>query len=406
MHLHFDTALVASTRFVRHFLPHKLTPQMKELFVSVWIQSFALAAVSLFEPIYLYTLGYPVYAIMLFYCAVYVVYFFLIPLGGKFVKRKGFAHGMVFGSFFLVLYYIFLFEIPHSSGFLYLAVIAYALQKMFFWPAFHGDFVFFGKSAEEGRELGIMQVIASLVVILGPLFGGFVIALFGFQALFIVVVLLILLSNVPLFLTKEVFVPSGLEYKECYRELFTKEHRRQTIGLIGYGEELVWQFAWPIFAYVVLTNIVGLGTLVATSTVISSMVLLYVGRIADRKNENHIMRTGIYLYISSWVLRIFSMTGIWILISDTFSRMVRYPVQLPITVEVYRDALKSKHVIKSVIRFEMGLAIGKILAAMSVAAMFYFGGGHWNLVFLLGGLFSLLYLSLIHRGIKITPNTV
>ena len=382
------------------FLPEHLTPQIKELFASVWIQSFALSAVSLFEPIYLYTLGYPLYQIMLFYLGVYIIYFLLMPLGGKFVKQKGFTHGIIYGSFFLILYYVFLFQVPNHIGFLFLSMVAFALQKTFFWPGFHGDFAFFGTSHERGRELGVMQIVASLVVILGPLFGGIIIALFGFPTLFIIVVGLILVSNIPLFITKEVFIPSQLCYGDCYQELFSKENRRHFFGYAGYGEEFIWQFAWPLFAYLVLANVVQLGSLVAATIVVSSLVLLYIGRLIDKTDRKQIMKVGTVLYVLSWLSRMVMITPFGMLASDVFARTVRHPVQLPLTAGVYSRAIATQHIIKTVILFEMALVVGKIVAAAALAIVFYFWGPRWDIVFFMGALFSMLYLFLTHRTEK------
>src|SRR3989338_1091614 len=91
--------LIAST------FPSHVPRELKELYVTMTMLNFALAAGMLFEPIYLYTtVGLSLSQIMLYFLAVYALYFFLMPLGGRFVKRHGFEKGIIIGSLFLILY--------------------------------------------------------------------------------------------------------------------------------------------------------------------------------------------------------------------------------------------------------------------------------------------------------------
>ena len=72
-------------KFIRTFLPHKMKRQVKELFVASIIVNFALAMVQIFEPIYLYQMGYSLTKIALFYLVVYALYFFLITVFHSFL---------------------------------------------------------------------------------------------------------------------------------------------------------------------------------------------------------------------------------------------------------------------------------------------------------------------------------
>src|SRR3989338_3900147 len=84
--------------FERSFFPSHMPRKLKEFYLAMAILNFALAAAMLFEPVYLYTLGFPLWKIMFFYFGVYVLYFITMPLGGKVAKQKGFAHSMIYGS--------------------------------------------------------------------------------------------------------------------------------------------------------------------------------------------------------------------------------------------------------------------------------------------------------------------
>ncbi|MEK7125471.1 MAG: hypothetical protein AAB880_01005, partial [Patescibacteria group bacterium] len=121
----------------KNFVAAKLSRQVSELFASNLIITLATAMVAIFEPIYLYVQGFSLVQILYFFLAVYVAYFLLVPLGAKFARNFGYEKAMYLASPFLIGYYAFLYLIPTGQEFVYLAVAALVLQKVFYWPAYH-----------------------------------------------------------------------------------------------------------------------------------------------------------------------------------------------------------------------------------------------------------------------------
>jgi len=146
--------------------------QVKGLMSATALLNFAVSAISLFEPIYLYSLGWSLASICLYYFAVYALTFFLLPLGARYVGRLGFQHAILYSSPFLIVYYLALFAIPHHPGFVALAVAAFAVQKILYWPAFNAEMVKYGHDGERGREISNLASLSSFATILGPTFGG------------------------------------------------------------------------------------------------------------------------------------------------------------------------------------------------------------------------------------------
>ncbi|MEK7161770.1 MAG: hypothetical protein AAB729_03720, partial [Patescibacteria group bacterium] len=75
--------------FLNFHLPHYFSKsvrrEMGQLYASSAISNFALSIITLFEPIFLYTvLHFSVPKILMFMAVVYAVYILFIPIGGKF----------------------------------------------------------------------------------------------------------------------------------------------------------------------------------------------------------------------------------------------------------------------------------------------------------------------------------
>lgn len=392
-YIDFKKLIARTVETERAFFPSHVPRELKELYLTMTMLNFALAAGMLFEPIYLYTIGFSLSDIMIYFFSVYVLYFFLMPLGGRFVKEKGFEKGIIVGSLFLIVYFLSLLNIPSSPIFLVLAVVSLAIQKMFFWPGYHADFAFFSNTGERGREVSIIAILDAFSYVVGPIAGGALIAMFGFPGLFVSMCLMIALSALPLLTTKEVFKPSSLSYGEPYTALCAKENRRYLLGYLGFGEELIALTVWPIFIYLTFKNFVSTGVAITVSTLITSLAILYVGRLTDVADRKKVLRFSNGLLTVSWVFRFFVRSAGGVLFADFFSRTTRYLFSLPFYSGLYRHATETS-IVRTVIFFEMALTLGKIICAAILAIILYYFPLSWNSAFGIAAVFSLLYFFL------------
>lgn len=375
------------------FLVGQPSRQVKELIVSTTILDFAVAAITIFEPIYLYGLGFGVPGVLLFYLGVYAIYLVIQPLGGKFTRSQGYKHGIMFSTPFLILYYLSLFAIPYSPLFVATAIVAYAIHKMFYWPGFHADFARFGSPTEFGRELGVLVFLLSLASVVGPFFGGVVVKFAGFPTLFVTVAALILASNVPLFLTPEVFVPRKLSYVDAYKRILKPENRRMVVAFMGYGEELLAYTVWPIAIFLAIGGFAEIGAIVSASTMFTAVAGYLIGRRYACGDRNGMIRVGSLFTSLSWLMRV-SVSGAFpILGIDTLYRTARQAQGMPTIASVY-EAARRYSVTKTAIMIEMSVILGKLaIGGIALAIFLVFPDRPWTPVYLLAAAVSTLYFA-------------
>lgn len=375
-----------------HFLAHRLKRPVKELYLSVALMDLATAAVMIFEPIYLYTQGVSVSQILIFFFIAYAFYFVIMPLGAKFANTFGYEKSIFVSTVFLISYYAVLFLFLSWRWVIFLAPFCLALQKTFYWPGYHADFARFSDEHEQAREIGTLRAIGNAVYIIGPLLGGAIITLAGYQTLFIVVIILIAVSNLPLLLTKEEFKPQPFSYWAAYRRLFKKERRRQFLAYFGFGEELIVLVLWPVFIYLILKKPLGVGTVVGLATLLASLVTIYVGRVCDKHHKHPVIKLGTSLCFITWPLRAFAATGWQIFLLDALSRIAKNMVYVPLAAITYYRARRTD-IMKGVLFFEMALVIGKLFVLAGVFLVIHFFGlpAGFIFAFLLAGALSLLY---------------
>lgn len=372
------------------YLPDKLTFQVKELYVTTAIMDFASSMVIIFEPIYLYKLTNSIRLVLLYYIVVYFVYFWFLPLGAKIAKRKGYEHAIFYSSIFLILYYLFLFAMGSSLYYAIGAIICLIFTKSLYWPGYHGDFCRYGSKKQRGREISNRVVINYLVTIFGPVLGGVIVKFLGFPALFVVVAVLILVSNISILSTKEEFTPTPFSYKNSYKRLVSKTHRKKFFAYFGFGEEFIFMVLWPIFIFMLIPDFFSIGFLMTLAVLFTSLAALFIGRIADNQDKKSVLKFGALLQMLSWIVRFLTRGAFSILIFETWYRISKNTTIVPMVALTYDRAIK-KGVIRSIVFFEMSIILSKLLIASVIFIMLSFFEISWEAIFVLAGGFSLLY---------------
>ncbi len=373
-------------------LPHRLSPQVRELYWSTLLQNLALAMVLLFEPIYLWQQSVSLRGIVLFFLGVYVLYLLLMPLGAKFATRFGYEHSMALSTVAQVAYYLCLYLVVRDHWFLVPAALLYALQKTFYWPAYHADFARYSDGREEGRELSGLVVALSAVFIIGPITAGLILQFGSWGLLFTVGSCLMLLSNWPLFKTREVFIPRVFPYVDTYRRLFAAENRRSLFGYMGFGEELIVLVLWPIYISVVVVAYIEVGAVVAAATLVTAIATLYVGKLTDEHNKHEVLKLATVLYAFGWLARLVVQTPFGVFLADSWSRLTKNVVAVPLTAITYERA-KTRSIMDTVVCFEMSLVVGKIVACLGLLVMLAVvpAAYTWPAAWLMAACFALLY---------------
>lgn len=382
----------------------RLTRQIRELYSATLILDLAVSMVSIFEPVFLYVffsqtlpLKETLECVIYFYLAVYVLYFILIPLGAKFAKRFGYENSIALATLFQIMLYFSLFAMNRFPWAVAVAVVVYAIAKCLYWPAFHANFARFSADGEQGREISNLYALESFIYIVGPLVGGLVLEAFGFKVLFVAVSILMLASNIPMLITKEIFEPKNFAYFKVYKSFFKKENRKKFFAHWGYGEELIVLVLWPIFMYLAANDFLGLGVISAISTLTATVILLFIGRLADKRGKAKLLKFGVVLYFFSWLFKILTRNYLGIILLDAYSRITKNSVAIPITASLYKDAQHSS-VMEEIVFFEAALVTGKIVAMLFALLVLQIFVPGWNSLFILGAIFTLFYLLFNNRG--------
>ncbi len=378
----------------KNHLPHYFTThpnrEVTEVYWFTIISNLALSMVFIFEPVYLYTLGYDFTKIMEFFLMVYIWYAALVVFGAKFASHYGYKHAIFLSNIFFVMYWFGLYFIKANSLLFYVTPIFFALQKSWFWPAFNADIAVNAKRSQRGREIGVLTALVQVAFIGGPLLGGVISERFGFSSLFIAAGALVLLSSYPLFSSPDIYAKREFTFKRLWQ--VCRKYFRNFFGYWGFAEDLMLMSLWPIYMYIVVRDFESLGLISTIATIVGTVIMLYVGMIIDRQGGRHriILESSVF-YAMTWVLRFLASGVALVLGFDILTKAAKNVLNVPMNSLTYENAaVDGESGLAYSVFFEFSLAIGKIVTALASIAILAYTNNIF-LVFAFVGILTMFY---------------
>jgi len=343
--------------------------QLKELYISIGIFSFAFSLIAIFEPIFLYQQQLPIWAIALYYAIHYSLYVVLLPIGGKIASQFGLEKSIVLSLPFFVLYFISLAAMPKAPLMIVLALLFLTIHKILYWPAYYAIFARFSDANNRGTELSWLGVFHYGASIGGPAIGGFIASMWGFPVLFLCAGALVLFSGIPLMKVRQMYGRSDFLYASPWAMLRKIEYRKTFIATLGWGENLIDVVFWPLFLFLALGSVDSIGIYLSLSLIVMTVVSFSIGERAEKSRKEKLLRKYTPLMVVGYVFRIISISPLRIFLTDSIARISMAGVMIPMMYKVYSQA-KSTKSLEFMIAFEIVLAIAKAATAIGVMLLF------------------------------------
>lgn len=348
-------------------------PELREFYWFSALFSFATAMVLIFEPVFFYQAGFSLAQIAVYYGLHYVLYLVLLPFGGKFAARFGLERSLAVSLPIFMLYFLVLAAVASHLSLFWMAWAILAVFKIFYWPAYYGEYSRFGDELNRGTEVSFGFVLNFGLGVLGPAVGGVVAARFGFPVLFVTVAAAGLLSAVPLLKTKERYRVRSFPYRSAWRVVASRQNRKMVLATLGWVEDLVQLVFWPVFAFIVLKTTDVLGLVASVSVLVMSALAFLVGEWSDRLGPRAVLRRTVPVMSGIWLLRQLATSFSTVFGVHALALSADMAVKIPFLGKVYSEA-RRQGVLAYTIAFEMVLCLAKASAAFLLAAVFFWWG--------------------------------
>ncbi|MCH7828842.1 MFS transporter [Patescibacteria group bacterium] len=357
-----------------HYFEYLLKRDVTKLYIAIAIRNLALGMVLLFEPIYIYLFfGESLPLTILFFAVIYGMYGVLAPFSGMIMGKIGPTKTILISLFLYFSYYLALFFLPQSLWLLPLAIILAVFAMLLFWTAFDTDFARFSSRQSRGGDVGKLNVMKLFPMIVAPVIGGWILVVFGYPVLFMMVLVVLLASTIPLFYSKETHEVYTDSYKEAWKRMWKKENVLPSIGFAANSVETVIAFLfWPLFMFLLATSFDAMGAISSFALVISALFMLYVGKVSDTQERPWLLNVGALWTGISWVIKFFVGTTFDALLAHTLYRISRSAAAVPFGTFFYeRAAAKGPETDEFVVNRQIIQGVSRGVFLLLAAAAFW-----------------------------------
>ncbi len=362
------------------YLKHK---ELNELYISVFIKSLADSLISIFTPIFFFSLGFSISKIALFNIIGYLSISLFLPLGIYLDHKLGIKKTLSIGTVLSMLYYFALTKLKTEVPFEFLAIF-WGLGIAIYYAGFNIELSQTIRKNTEGKSLSLFQVLSIIAGILGPVAGSLLIHFKSYNSLFLIAGLIYLLSVLPLFKTKDY----KIDKQEINLEtLKVADNKRKAFSyrILG-GIGVISAILWPIFIYSNYKNIVTLGVIVSVTSLLLALLIFQEGRIIDSSHKRS-FKYGILSHSPTWFLRLLLISPFGLAISNFASSATYELIDLSFSKTVWKKAARINNLGSYFVFREYNLEIGRI-----VCLAFMFFGLNSVYIFIGAGFLTLLQL--------------
>lgn len=373
-------------------------PGLTGLYLNACLRNFSIAMVNIFIPLFILKTTGKIEYIFIFYIY-YHTFEVLLDYPLIFLMTKiGPDRSVLISNILLGCYLFSIALLKQNFSFIFLAALFNALMVPLYWIPYHLAFIKLGKEEKYGESVSYFSIFGRLSTALGPVAGGLIIVLFGFEKLFTAVVIFIMISTIPLFLDRFKRVSKAPPLDHILRGLIKSDYRDNLLAFWGVSlESLILAIFWPIFIYKVVNSYKIVGFISSLGLFLSMVMLFWVGKRVNRKGQG-MLKVGVLTNSVNWLVRIFLNSGWQIFLADFFYNLGAALLWTPFDTMVYRKAIDSDP-FDFLIKRELSLHVGGLLASLLVWFVWAFIP-NWFVIFSLGaiGLFLTgLMIKNIHK---------
>lgn len=358
--------------------------------ISVFIKIIGRSLIGVFIPIYLYTNGFSIFDILLFQLIISLTFILLAPYGAKLISKIGEKHAMIVASFFEIVFFLLIRFLPEYTWLLYVLPIFFGIEMILYNISYHLVFTQNSHEKNRGSEVANIGILVVLAGIISPYIGG-LIAGFNFSILFTVSAGLILLSSIPLLITKDSKDKITFSTNNIWRNIFKKSELKNTISFSAYGiEQIIHVIIWPLIIISLVGSLERTGLAVSISAILSLLAYKIIGRFTDKHSKKKMITIGTYLHSAAWFMRLFVNSFYGIIFVDSYKNIAQKILHIPWSAQFYTLSLRSDF-FEFIVRKEIIFHLSRICIYILLAIIFWINYIPFTLTIIVAAIASLGY---------------
>lgn len=319
------------------------------------LKTFGVSLVGVFVPAYLYTLGYSLEKILLYFLVRELIELVMVLPTTSAMKWFGVKRTFILGCFLTIGNLYLLYILADSPSVFLATAVAEGLAISLFFLPYHFLFSAAVTKKDGGTQLGLMDIIVCIVAALGPLIGGFIAEATSLQMVLLIALAFVVIATFPLIRSKDNHHLKNVRYIRPLKML----NSRDSVSNMGFGvTEMVATIIWPLFIYLTVKNFAVMGVIVSISILVVIFMDIIVGKMTDNGGKANLLKYGSYGSAVTHGFRFAgtSVVGIWII--NFASDITHTLFRIPWTAEFYMHA-SAKERASYIAAMEFAVCVGR-----------------------------------------------
>ena len=320
---------------------------------------------SMFTLAYLYKQGLSLPLAFTVYAGMLFVRTLTRPIAMWLCLKKGVHFTLMVGTAVFACRYPAMLPIKGLSWTLAPFMLVSGLADVLYWVPYHNYFASIGDSEDRGSSVGIRDAIATVVAVIGPVFGGLLLAVNAFYA-FMMPFVLTLIAVLPLLKTPSLPLPARPTAEE-------KKHIDPFGFIVFIGDGLFYQAGaiWPLIVFMILSENYGnFGFILALAAFFRALGSMVFGKMIDKGKGALICYIGYGMHIVILTVRGFFAYTVPVIIACDFFAAIAYCFSMTgLMTAVYNATKSAKHPLYFTYYTELGWDVGAVSAMLMCAGL-------------------------------------
>lgn len=393
---------------MERFLDFQFRREIKllPLFLNESFRAAAVSLLSVFSSIYVYKtlLGLAgrqdlaFLSVFTYFLGVYIFKLLANLLAEEFSLRWGLKKQIYLGLLFSAICLGMLFFSSGRPGLLALASASWGLSAGFYWFGRHGLMIKESGEGTFGKALGMAYSVRALLLMTIPALGGLIISFFGYQALFLASLLIVVMAGIVIIPLKERKTHRDTSLAEILG-LF-RTHKRMVLVYGGYAAAgAIYGIVIPLYLFLILQKELSLGEFFSLAMILVALVNLLIGRWVDLRGKRGLVAYGSIFQFFVWLGRLITRSIKILFIFDIIDRITGQMVNIPLHVLSYQKAVDGQSTGRATLFQEISFTGGAIVVCLLMMVIIFLGIP-LKFSFWLAAVFSLLPLLLLKHDQK------
>jgi MFS transporter, DHA1 family, inner membrane transport protein len=365
---------------------------INRLYLHSGLQSFAFNGGAVFSYVYLLKAGIANYLVFFTIAAVIllrlVLRLALLPI----VRRIGLRNGLILGTVIDASSFLLLGQVQGPGAWLVAYMLLSSCGTAMYWTCYHASVTRLGDVEHRGAQVSAREAIFAITGIIAPLFGGFMLTIFGPVYAFASTALIYALAAVPML---------GAPHMEIEQEFELTTESKIFAGGLAFSDGLVAasvNFGWRIVLFQALgENFRDYGGALAVAGLAGAAVGLIGGRLIDIGHHRRSVQIGLALMVFTILAETLGHSAPWSAVAANMIGAVAGPIYMAaIMAPLYNVGQASGCAFRFNVVAENGFDCGAGFGALAAGLLAWAGFGYsWLLMM---GLFGCLGIHLVLRN--------